>query len=279
MPRAPIAQSRLKLRRRRRYITLATIILVLIALLFGGLVALARAHFWRIATIVISGDSSVPTSTVEAFAQGELSGDYLFLFPKNNILLYPRQKLQENIAQSYPELASVSVSTNSLSQISITLTSRQPAALWCGEVPLPALPQGPTSCLILDASGVAYAQTNSPDTSSYIAYYGALSTSSTQLPVQFLTPSGFESLSALIAALAQKANAGSVVSVAVDEDNDVSVQFSDGFLLLFALRQDTGKVLQYFSLALTSAPFQNNSLSSIQYLDLRFGDKLYYKLR
>jgi hypothetical protein len=48
---------------------------------------------------------------------------------------------------------------------------------------------------------------------------------------------------------------------------------------LFALGDDAGAVYQHFTLALTADIFKAHKLSDFHYLDLRFGNKLYYKLR
>ena len=48
---------------------------------------------------------------------------------------------------------------------------------------------------------------------------------------------------------------------------------------MFALGDDGGDVFDRFSLALQSDLFKKHALSDFDYLDLRFGDKLYYKLK
>ena len=68
-------------------------------------------------------------------------------------------------------------------------------------------------------------------------------------------------------------------SISVDAVGDVRVMFTNGFTLIFALSDDSGDLFERFSLALSSGPFVAHTLSDFAYLDLRFGDKLYYKLK
>jgi len=63
------------------------------------------------------------------------------------------------------------------------------------------------------------------------------------------------------------------------QNKDVSVRFANSFTLRFALSDAGGDIFERFSLALTSEPMKAHKLSDFQYLDLRFGDKLYYKLK
>ena len=69
-----------------------------------------------------------------------------------------------------------------------------------------------------------------------------------------------------------------VVSVVVDEHHDVYVRFENNFTLMFNLRDNSGDVYERFVLAQTAEPFKNHNLSDFEYLDLRFGDRLYYKV-
>ena len=98
------------------------------------------------------------------------------------------------------------------------------------------------------------------------------------MPWQYLTPSTFRSLAALVAAVAKKSNEP-VQTVSVDDNKDVHMTFANGFVLLVSLNDDTGDTFERFSLALGAAPFTQHTLGDFQYLDLRFGDKLYYKLK
>ncbi len=239
----------------------------------------------RVQTISIEGTSALSTSTLEAFVRNELSGNYWAAFPKDNILLYPKETVEKDILAAFPSIRSAALRADTLTSITLSVAERTPSALWCGEAAETAssTPSAPVSaaphCLILDEDGVAYAAASSSSGTAYLPYYGALPGGGTTLPAQFLPPGSFKDLSALVAALAGEANAGAPSRVVVDENNDVHLQFGNGFVLLFALGGDAGKLAQRFALALASSPFAAHPLSSFQYLDMRFGDKLYFKLK
>ena len=57
------------------------------------------------------------------------------------------------------------------------------------------------------------------------------------------------------------------------------MRFADNFTLIFTLVDQGGDVFERLTLALTSGPMAAHKLGDFQYLDLRFGDKLYYKLK
>lgn len=272
MARDFLPQSRVRKLRRRRRLVVAGGIVVAVLAIGGGLVWLSRAPFLRITQIHIVGVQTLSTSTVEQFAEQKISGTYWGLFAKNNILLYPKASLAAGLAAALPVIASVQVQAQNFNTLTIEVTERQPKALWCGEAPATS-----TACLLLDENGVAYAAAPASSSPAYQKYYGSLN--GTTDPKNFLTAGEFQSLSALVDALAQNQATNTIQSVAVDQNSDVTVAFADGFDLLFSLTTDSGDVYQRFTLALQSDPFKQHPLSDFEYLDLRFGDKLYYKLK
>ncbi|MBC7836658.1 hypothetical protein H7X87_02665 [Acetobacteraceae bacterium] len=272
MARVALPQSRLKARRRARRLRLVIIVIGFILLAALGAVALSYAPFWRISTIVVMGAESIATSTVQAFVQEELKGSHALIFPKDNILLYPKASLQRDILAEFPAVRSVVLRAQNFSTVEVELLERKPHALWCGNERA-----GTNSCFLLDDSGVAYESALSFTGSAYTQYYGA--TVANGALRQYLTEEKFNSLDALVIALAQKVQNDSLLYVAVDSLDDVRVGFGSGFVLIFSSKDDGADIYQRFELTLTSEPFKSRALSDFEYLDLRFGDKLYYKLK
>ena len=132
-------------------------------------------------------------------------------------------------------------------------------------------------CFLLDEDGVAYGGALTFSGDAYTRYYGALTGSTT--PKHYLNPAQFRSLSALVDTIAESQKDEPLRSVWVDASDDVHLAFASGFTLLFTLSADGGDVYQRLTLALQSDPFKSHKLSDFEYLDLRFGDKLYYKLK
>lgn len=241
----------------------------------GGAVWLSRASSLRIQTIVVSGASAVASSTISNTAEQTISGSYFFLFPKNNIFLYPKGNIVSGLLAQNPILKDVEVHAQDLRTIEVVVAERQPRALWCPSGELVTDQDG--SCLFLDEEGIAYAVAPNFSSPVYVTYAGVLP--GTLLPRKFLTPGQFHTLSALVDALAKTQKENPIRHVMVDEVGDVRVYFQNDFLLMFTLAAEGGDVFERFSLALTAEPFKNRKLSDFEYLDLRFGDKLYYKLK
>jgi hypothetical protein len=267
--RGTISSSGLRQRRRKRRYVIAGLLFALVLVALVGACLVANANFLQITSTEVSGAQHIPQSAIIAAVSHDLNGKYAGLFSHANIFLYPKTRIQHDLLALYPTLSNAEVRAQNFHTISVAVTERTAEATWCG-----TSPDAQGSCVSLDDTGLAYA--NAPDQATS-TYFGPLPAG--PLPKQFLTPASFRSLSALVATFAQKVTPDAVESVTVDENNDVTLSFSPGYKLLFSLNDDSGAVFQHFTLVLTSAPFLSHSLNDFEYIDLRFGDKVYYKLK
>jgi cell division septal protein FtsQ len=265
MARVVLPESRLRARRKRRRARLAIVAGGFFALLLIILVGVSHLPFLQVREVLVAGATTVATSSVEEYVHEQIAGMYVFVFPKRNIFLYPQSAIAAGLLQKFPELRAVDVRAENFHTIAAEVVEREPKSRWCTD----------DVCYLMDQSGVIYASALGAD--AYVAYRGK--TVGDLLPKQYLEPEMFEALSALVDALSQKPEAGRIVEVLVDNNNDAVATFESGFRLKFALGDAAGDVFERFTLALTAEPFVANTPADFEYLDLRFGDKLYYKLK
>lgn len=264
MARVELPQSRLRARRKKKRVRLAFVGAGALVLLCAIVVGLTHLPFIQIRGVVVSGTETLGTSTIESYIKERIAGYYLLVVPKRNIFIYPKDDIAAGLLASFPQLRSADVRAEDFHTIAAQVVEREPKALWC---------QG-TDCYLMDQGGVVYAPAGDAE---FVSYRGA--TEGSKLPRQYLSEEAFESLFALVDALSQKVGSSSVTTVAVDSSRDVEATFDNGFVLRFALGDASGDVFERFGLALGSGPFVKHSLAEFYYLDLRFGDKLYYKLK
>ena len=273
MARVELPESRLRLRKRRRRVRLTVVLAAGILLLLSGAVDLAYLPALQISAVQVEGAQTVSSSTVEAFVRERLEGSYAYILPKTDIFLYPKRSIARALVAAYPQFASVDVHAVDFRTIAVAVVEREPRALWCAD-----------RCYLMDENGVVYGEAPVFSAPVYTTYQGT--TTGERLPKQFLAPGEFLPLSALVDAIAQKIPGERLQEVEVDAQFDVQMHFEgaapaggQGLTVRFALHDEGGDVLERFTLALSSAPFKDKPLSGFEYLDLRFGDKLYYKER
>jgi cell division septal protein FtsQ len=269
--RVDLPRTNLRERRRKKRIVLGGLAVVAVLLFVSIVAGVTWLPFMRVNAVVVTGLKTIQVQQVQKFTLSEVAGTYGLIFAKSNILLYPRGTIEEDLIRQFPALATAQVRAENFHTLSITVTERSPSALWCGEST-----SSSTSCYLLDKTGTVYAPAVVYSGDAYQKYFGPITGGN--LPRQFLTPAEFHALLVLIDSLQKKQNL-SMQSISVDAVNDVRVTFTNGFTLIFALESNTGDLFERFSLALSSDVFVKHSLSDFAYLDLRFGDKLYYKLK
>jgi hypothetical protein len=278
MARVPLPQSKLRARRRIARVRITIALGVLVVLLLGILVGLSWIPYGRITTVIIAGVETVASSSVEVLVKEKISGTYFFTFPKNNIFLYPKKQIVAELLATYPAAKDITVHAENFQAIKVEVVERHPAALWCGENTA-----SQAACMLMDENGFAYAPAANFSGDAYFSYYGSATSSVGYLaeptPKQFLTEEQFRSLAALAKAFADNQTHTRITRVVVDPNDDVHLSFANGFTVLFVLVSRGGDVFERFTLALASAPFLTRLVSDFEYLDLRFGDKLYYRLK
>lgn len=271
MARVAVSTGRLKARRRKRRALVVTLAALAVLLVLGGLVWLSWAPFLRVTTIEVSGTKSLPPEELQGYVQKELQGSYGFLFARNNVFLYPRADIEAGLLATYPTLRTADVHAKDFHTVEVVAAERDPVALWCDQ-------QG-GGCQYMDEEGLLYAAAPQFSDTLYITYQGPATSTPQRGLRQYLTQVEFQSLAALVAALNAKEVDDPIELVAVDQNGDVRAYFKDSFVLMFSSKDDGGDVFERFNLALQSDVFTGKPLGSFEYLDLRFGDKLYYKVK
>lgn len=265
MARVELPQSKLRARRKRRRARLALVSVGALFLLCAILVGISYIPFVQIRQVAVSGVSTLATTTITHYVESQIAGRYLFVIPRRNIFLYPKDKIAEGLLSSFPELRVADVHAGDFHTIEVEVVEREPKSLWCmGD-----------DCYLMDQEGVVYAHAG--QTEGFVKYHGA--TQGQRLPRQYLNADQFEALFSLVDALSQKVATSRIETVSIDNHADVEAEFDNGFTLKFALGDASGDTFERFSVALTAGPFLEHSLEEFLYLDLRFGDKLYYKLK
>ncbi len=268
-PRA-LPVSKLRARRRKRRLLIAIGIVLTLLVLLVGAILLLWLPILRIHSVEVVGLTSVRKEAVEERVRARLSGAHGLVLPNDNAFLDNNEAVKKDLLQTCTSFESVTISRSNLQTLLVTVVERTTAALWCGESVASSAP-----CFLLDASGTAYAPAANFSGEVYIKYYGPISSTT---PRHFTTPEQFSAVVSLATALGAQTPEDAPVRVEL-KDTEADVTFSSGFVLMYTLVDEPADVLERFILARKSEPFAGRTLADFVYLDLRFGDKLYYRLK
>ncbi len=266
--RSPPSPERLGARRRRlRMIGVLATIVALVAAAYGASWASYLPKF-SVQDIRVTGANEVSTNLLHAYIETKLhDGQYAF-FSRSNIFLYPRNAIERAIVEYFPRIKSAKVSRESLlaTAITVSIEERGTFAKWCNK----------EECYFLGENGFIFAPSTpvAPTLSPYL-FRGGISSTTSAIGQQYL-PGNFAGVLALLERLGQTGFSPS--EVVAKDDQDFSIRLQEGFEIRVSYGADVGALVKNLELILTSEPLKG-SKDELEYVDLRFGNRVYYKFK
>ena len=279
-----------EIKKRRRKIffrkTLFTCIgLVVLFFVFTYFSSLPKLN---IGSIEVTGNKITDTELIRAAVQEELTGKYLWLIPKTNLFFYPKKKIQTKLAGNFKRLENISLSIKGENVLEVSTTERKAEYVWCGlsaqageTVPTIGLEE---NCYFMDATGYIFDTAPYFSGDVYFKFYGEVSENTDPTGAYFLQ-ADFSRLVALKEMLASINLAPVALYKSEDENMKIylpSKSSSAGPEILFKIDSDFQKIVENLQSALTTEPLLTDfkkKYSSLLYLDLRFGNKVYFKFQ
>ncbi len=267
----PRREEYLKRRRQRRQAKIVIAICILLALV-GLLSYVAHRPSLRISSIELSGGVLVTQDEIESKTNEFLKGSYFFLFPKNNAFLYPKAALAQYLGDNFKRIDTITLHLKNPHTLAIEITERKPFAIWCngGEQ---------DKCYFMDQNSTIFA--TAPDFSgdAYFKYYGLVATD-TPIGIEYMaSTTEFSTISDFVARVK---NLGIRPQYLVAKDDGwFALVLAGGGQIYFDLKESLSKTADKLALLLSSKELSISSSSNLQidYIDLRYGNKLFYKLK
>ncbi len=284
--RSEIVRRSKRLRRRQRRLRLF-LWLAIILLIVAELTWFAHQDPLLIREVRVSGATSELTSRIRTVINRELAGDYLGLLPRSNIWFYPRKWLIKILTDSVPEISEIKIGRAEANSLLVSIKERLAAYLWCD--------QTGSACYTLDQTGLAFAPAPQFSGHPFFEFYGQLP--NPPLGLRPLPSEIFQQVIMFRAGLNEVLSSSVLPltsyrllldkptewrfllhNLAVDDVNNDVILFADN-------HQSLKNLLTNFHSALTAPLFvkqyEENAGAgrSLEYLDLRFLGKVFYKFK
>ncbi len=268
------SQAIVKKRRKKRMIRVS-IRVVLLLLLIYSLSLLSKIDFFQVQNIVISGNIHMQTEEIQEMVHEELKSTYLGLFPRRNVFFYPKQRIIKDILEKYPIVKGVQVYTESFNILNIRIEEREQVAGWCSVI----------ECYKLDSTAFIYAAMSNEEqaNTSFITFEGLEDKVGTQpVGVYLLDEHIFEEI-------LNVASQMSTISLPVEKIEFRSkdevyfwIKGSDASestqrrRIIFSTEKEYQESFNNLKAALASKVFATST--QFEYIDTRFGNKVFYRL-
>jgi len=130
MARKDFLASSRKLRR-KRLVLKAIVVGVIFVAVFAGVVAFFRITYFQVEKIEISGNNLIDGDDLTDAIKAKLEGKYLGLFPKANIFLIPKDKILAELPENFKRIKKISLDKKYFGAIAVKIEERNNAVLFC----------------------------------------------------------------------------------------------------------------------------------------------------
>ena len=232
---------------------------LLIALVWWG----TRIDSATLTEISVEGGLTISHDTVRSKVETELSGTYLGLIPRRFAYFYPELDVAEAVA-TVPRIKNISIYRQSGTALRVVFDEYVPEALWCNNATS-------SPCLFLDEVGFAFAPAPELQGGSMLRYYATeREPKEAEAPfteADFLATRKFIDLVETLGWYVEQ--------VEINQTRDVFYTLAQGGELKATLTDAPEKPFENLRTILNSEEFKHLKPGGFQYLDLRFGTRVF----
>lgn len=261
----------LKVRRRRaRYIALVAIILFAV----GGIYTVHWSSYRpsvRVQEVSVRGTTLQNPEDVSIYVRTHLSAGETQFIARDNIFSYPKEELRAGIIRNFPRLKSVRIGRSSFlgTTLIVNVDERTPLGTWC------APGAATSSCHVFDDSGLIFAQAeDAPRPDVAYLFFGGVNPEnaigSVFLPGKLVA----------VLDLLQRMREARFVPAAfhVLDEKDYMIDLENGYTIKASFGQSIDTIVHNLELVSVSEALRGRE-TELEYIDLRFGNRVYYKFK
>lgn len=274
-----------EIRRKKHKIARKKIMYILVFLVISFVLfsLILRIPAINIKNIEISGNKIIETREIEEIVKKEISGKYFWILPKTNFLIYPKNKIKKELSHNFKRFNKISINLNGFRTLDISVSEYEGRYLYCGTLPRSDLENN--KCYFLDKNGYIFDEAPYFSGNVYFKFYGDSSINET-------SPNGSYFLKDKFAKIIEFKNAMDKMSLKpasfLWNENKKTGNFyllGDSNMnpyIVFDMDSDYQKLAENLQAAISVEPLKSDlktKISSLLYIDLRFGNKVYYKFQ
>lgn len=268
----------LRLKRRKKRVRILVLFLILLLSFLGLFIALSRNYHFQIQTVVLSGNDVTDDEEILSVVEKHLSGHYAYIVPKRNAFLYPRDEIIFDIHEIFPRLRDVEIKREGKNKVSISMREVRGDALWCGRDTV--LIDTNHTCYFTDSTGVVVSEAPYYSGNVYRKFYGG-TISTEPLGKEFVTKERFNDLLTFADGIESLGFPVLAIGVGNGEDSTLIVDTEKPRAVIRFRNDDPyGEILSNLGAALSKDELKTElENKKLEYFDLRFTNKVYYRFR
>lgn len=221
-----------------------------------GIVYLIYGQPLRINDVQVVGNTHTVTAEYTGISAEYLQSHRFFIFPQDNLLFFPTKKFTKAILEGIPGVAEVQVDIDSHKDIQISVEDRKATGIWCNTAEL-------TDCYFFDDTGVIFKRSFDFIGALFVRWHSPGATVGLGDTV-ICTPSCTDR------AYIDRISAYKIHSVEYGVDTQVLRSVYSYFI---KASNDATTTLRHLNMLES----RNVDIQTLEYVDVRFPHKIYYK--
>lgn len=266
-------ETLLRKKKIRRYWRITLTLSFLIVLLYG-------VSFWsanesiKISEVNVSGNKFVSTEKIKQIFDESTSGKYFFIASKRNFLLMPRSAMIRKIENELP-VKSVTIHIDDLIVANIEVVEHDPWGLWCDDsVTEESSDNMSDECYFVNDNGLAFIVAPELVIDNLVVLEN---TEQAALGSFYAKESVFKKF-IVVTELLKKINIA-IRIISTEDMETFSLTTKSGPVLLMDKLDDPVEVVNNLKTTLEQESINEIQFKNLEYIDLRFEGKAYYKIK
>ena len=266
------------------------LVLVLIIIFFVALVFISKIAGINVVRVEVSGNKIVEAVDIERVAQEKIGEKYFWVAPKSNYFLIPKKSIKRTLFLEYPRLEEIDIDISDNQTLAIEVAERGTSFTWCGDsLPEKGVRPEEVKCYFADEEGFVFDESPYFSGDVYFRFYGSLEGESlSTYPRGRYLSSELEELIFLKEVVAGLDLIPSSYYKNPEGYYELYLASSstppEAPRIIFELSEESEveKMAENLRSAVYAEPLEeelDTKYEDLEYLDLRFGNRVYYKFR
>lgn len=277
---------KIKHNRRVQSIRLRVLLSILFLSIVGALAFFSGDKHVVINKVTVTGTHIINASDVESLALDKMNSRYFYLFSRSNSLIYPKLAIYNSLRETYPRIEKLSVYKDNWHTLHIDIVERQASYLYCGSsIPAISLDVG-ENCYFINSDGYVFDKAPYFSGNIYFKYYTKIPDENANILGQYLMPvDRFHSISRFIDNISGLGFKPIYVVIDGVNPNLIYLDNTGGTIdhvIMFNEDNDLDVIFSNFSASMKIKEFAdeiNAKYANLEYIDLRFKNKVLYKAK
>jgi cell division septal protein FtsQ len=241
-------------------------LMLLLVCIISALWYVTSIERFQIRSVEVIGGTTIPHEQVRSATLATLSGTYMRLIPHTFIPTYPKKDILQAV-ESIPRIKNIHIAYSTPKTLSIAFDEYIPFALWCERADAP-------DCLFMEKSGFAFSEAPRLEGSAFMRLM--VEGKKPELKTLMLKHDLLENVYEFSELLSEDLSLF-VTAITFKGDFDVEYTLSGGGVIKTSQKDAPEKIFENLQTILASKEFVHIAPGDFEYIDLRFGDKVFVR--